>query len=180
MLLASKSNYQNLVEGNRLPGVTYPDSLSTGLTSKRTSHKVAEQGRRNRINEALKEMHALIPKATPSARSPSKDDDPDAASPDVAAEDDRVAEANGVGKESKEDAAARSNSSKAATVELANEYIKRMQKDSAMQHAEVEKLMRENEELKRRLLQAGGAGSGAEEVASPERMSESVVSPAST
>jgi hypothetical protein len=183
MLLASKSNYQNLVEGNRLPGVTYPDSLSTGLTSKRTSHKVAEQGRRNRINDALKEMQALIPKPSPSARSPSKDEDADAAvaaSPDVGADDDKVAETNGVGKESKEDAAARSNSSKAATVELANEYIKRIQKDSAIQNAEVEKLKRENEELKRRLVEASGASSGAEEVASPERMSGTVTSPAST
>jgi hypothetical protein len=60
-LLASKSNYQNLLEGNHLLGISYPDSLSTGLTSKRTSHKVAAQRRRNRINDALKEMRALIP-----------------------------------------------------------------------------------------------------------------------
>src|SRR5690606_1394565 len=39
LLLASKSNYQNLLEGNHLPGVSYPEELSTGLTSKRTSHK---------------------------------------------------------------------------------------------------------------------------------------------
>ena len=181
MLLASKSNYQNLVEGNRLPGVTYPDSLSTGLTSKRTSHKVAEQGRRNRINEALKEMQALIPKPSPSARSPCKDDDPDVAvvaSPDAGADDDKMAETNGNGKESKEDAVSKSNSSKAATVELANEYIKRMQKDHAIQNAEFERLKRENEELKRRLAEASGVNSSADEVASPERMSETVASPA--
>ena len=34
-----------------------------GLTSKRTSHKIAEQGRRNRINEAIKEMQTLLPKS---------------------------------------------------------------------------------------------------------------------
>jgi hypothetical protein len=61
LLLASKSNYRNLLEGNHVLGISYPDSLSTGLTSKRTSHKVAKQGRRNRINDALKEMRALIP-----------------------------------------------------------------------------------------------------------------------
>lgn len=187
MLLASKSNYQNLVEGNRLPGVNYPDSLSTGLTSKRTSHKVAEQGRRNRINDALKEMQALIPKPAKPARSPSKDDDPDtaiAASPDAGAEDDKVGEMNGGtnGKESKEEAISKSNSSKAATVELANEYIKKMQKDSAAQFAEVEKLRRENEELKRKLAggsQAssdGGASAGSGAAQSPEQMSEGGVS----
>lgn len=186
MLLASKSNYQNLVEGNRLPGVNYPDSLSTGLTSKRTSHKVAEQGRRNRINEALKEMQSLIPKSSKSNRSPSKDEDLDtaiAASPDAGAEDDKVVEANDNSKESKEEALAKSNSSKAATVELANEYIKKMQKDSVMQIAEVEMLKRENDELKRRLAgtsqTSSDTGVGSQEVAaeSPEKMSESGGSP---
>jgi hypothetical protein len=186
MLLASKSNYQNLVEGNRLPGVNYPDSLSSGLTSKRTSHKVAEQGRRNRINEALKEMQSLIPEPSKPTRSPSKDDDPDTAipaSPDAGAEDDKLPEAKGNSKESKEDAFSKSNNSKAATVELANEYIKKMQMDSAMQSAEVEMLKRENEELKRRLAgssqTSSDAGVGLQEVAaeSPEKMSESGGSP---
>ena len=61
LLLASKSNYQNLIEGNRLPGVNYPEALSENLTSKRTSHKIAEQGRRNRINTALHEISSLLP-----------------------------------------------------------------------------------------------------------------------
>ena len=63
LLLASKSNYQNILEGTHLPGVSYPDALSENLTSKRTSHKIAEQGRRNRINSALQEMSALLPPA---------------------------------------------------------------------------------------------------------------------
>lgn len=61
LLLASKSNYQNLIEGTHLPGVTYPEALSENLTSKRTSHKIAEQGRRNRINTALQEIASLLP-----------------------------------------------------------------------------------------------------------------------
>jgi hypothetical protein len=60
-LLMSKSNYQNILEGNTVPGVSYPSELSTNLTSKRTSHKIAEQGRRNRINSALQIMAGLIP-----------------------------------------------------------------------------------------------------------------------
>ncbi|KAI5801880.1 hypothetical protein FPQ18DRAFT_250911 [Pyronema domesticum] len=61
-LLASKSNYQNIVEGNHSHlGLQYPEHLSTNLTSKRTSHKIAEQGRRNRINNALAEMAGLLP-----------------------------------------------------------------------------------------------------------------------
>jgi vacuolar-type H+-ATPase subunit I/STV1 len=62
-LLASKSNYQNILDGTTVPGVVYPTSLSTNLTSKRTSHKIAEQGRRNRINTALQEMQQLLPLA---------------------------------------------------------------------------------------------------------------------
>jgi hypothetical protein len=57
----SKSNYQNILEGNQVPGVSYPSELSTNLTSKRTSHKIAEQGRRNRINSALQIMASLLP-----------------------------------------------------------------------------------------------------------------------
>jgi len=60
-LLMSKSNYQNILEGNTVPGVSYPSELSTNLTSKRTSHKIAEQGRRNRINSALHIMAGLLP-----------------------------------------------------------------------------------------------------------------------
>ncbi|CAI6053050.1 unnamed protein product [Clonostachys chloroleuca] len=60
-LLMSKSNYQNILEGNTVPGVSYPSELSTNLTSKRTSHKIAEQGRRNRINSALQIMAGLLP-----------------------------------------------------------------------------------------------------------------------
>lgn len=69
LLLASKSNYQNLVEGTHFPGVSYPETLSTNLTSKRTSHKLAEQGRRNRINTALQELNSLLP-PTPSGPTP--------------------------------------------------------------------------------------------------------------
>lgn len=132
LLLASKSNYQNLVEGNHLPGVTYPDSLSTGLTSKRTSHKVAEQGRRNRINEALKEMQSLLPKS--SSKKDTSDDSPEAMM-------------DGDAKDSKEDAQVKSNSSKAATVESANEYIRRLQKENAA----LLMIKKEHEDMKKKL-----------------------------
>lgn len=60
-LLASKSNYQNIVEGKHSQlGLQYPEQLSAELTSKRTSHKLAEQGRRNRINVALQELADLV------------------------------------------------------------------------------------------------------------------------
>lgn len=51
-----KSNYQNVLGGK-------PNSTSAyrTLTSQRTSHKIAEQGRRNRINVALEKMQALLP-----------------------------------------------------------------------------------------------------------------------
>jgi vacuolar-type H+-ATPase subunit I/STV1 len=96
--LASKSNYQNILDGTTVPGVVYPSSLSTNLTSKRTSHKIAEQGRRNRINTALQEMQDLLPPShiTPDAKSP--------------------------------ETVAQSNNSKAAKVESAIDYIKLLKK----------------------------------------------------
>lgn len=138
LLLASKSNYQNLLEGNHLPGVSYPDSLSTGLTSKRTSHKVAEQGRRNRINEALKEMQALIPSSRGAKGEAEENGEAD--SPEVGAD----------GKETKE-SIAKSNSSKAATVESANKYIRQLKDMDAAQKSAMLALKRENDEMKKRL-----------------------------
>lgn len=116
--------------------MNYPDSLSTGLTSKRTSHKVAEQGRRNRINDALKEMQSLLPQGSngkPSKdKNNSNDDSPEAA---AAAEADL---------EKSKEAAVKSNSSKAATVESANVYIRAMQEQMAT-------VMAENAALKQQL-----------------------------
>lgn len=61
LVLASRSNYQNIVDGTHSQlGLSYPDSLSVDLTSKRTSHKLAEQGRRNRINSALTDLAKLL------------------------------------------------------------------------------------------------------------------------
>ena len=115
LILASKSNYQNILEGTHLPGVSYPTELSTNLTSKRTSHKIAEQGRRNRINSALQEIATLLP------RNNSKDSG---------------GEKSGSGDgENPEGGTTKSNSqsanSKASTVEQAIEYIKQLEKDLA-------------------------------------------------
>lgn len=62
LLLANKSNYERIIDGSASQlGVNFPAQLSENLTSKRTSHKLAEQGRRNRINTALQEIQVLIP-----------------------------------------------------------------------------------------------------------------------
>lgn len=103
-LLATKSNYQRLLEGNTVPGVSYPSELSTNLTSKRTSHKIAEQGRRNRINSALQEMAGLLPKGMVAGAS--------------AGEEEEAKKGGGQGP-----------NSKASTVEMAIEYIRQLQRE---------------------------------------------------
>ncbi|KAI1433627.1 hypothetical protein GGR50DRAFT_475993 [Xylaria sp. CBS 124048] len=118
ILLASKSNYQRILEGSTVPGVTYPSELSTNLTSKRTSHKIAEQGRRNRINSALQEIATLLPRGT---FKESGDGDGDDASGDRS--------------ESKQ---LNVPNSKASTVESAIEYIKHLQKELAAAHKRAE------------------------------------------
>ncbi|KAI0022953.1 helix-loop-helix DNA-binding domain-containing protein [Xylariomycetidae sp. FL0641] len=102
-LLASKSNYQRILEGSTVPGVHYPSDLCTNLTSKRTSHKLAEQGRRNRINLALTELATLLPKS--------------------AIQQIEEGERN----EKKDGKASSAPNSKASTVELAIDYIKKLQ-----------------------------------------------------
>lgn len=111
-LLATKSNYQRILEGNMVPGVSYPSELSTNLSSKRTSHKIAEQGRRNRINSALQEIATLLPR--PPGKEVKEAPEPDSSG----------------GGDGKDKSGATPNS-KASTVELAIEYIKQLQKEVA-------------------------------------------------
>jgi len=117
LLLVTKSNYQNLVEGNNLTGVTYPTELSTNLTSKKTSHKIAEQGRRNRINTALHEMQALLPAVAASA------------SVGAGATDRGEDSDSGSDEKPKQSSSGGGSNSKAATVEHAIVYIKDLVKE---------------------------------------------------
>ncbi|KAG9575219.1 hypothetical protein KCU77_g15307, partial [Aureobasidium melanogenum] len=147
LLLASKSNYTHLLEGTRLPGVSYPESLSMGLTSKRTSHKIAEQGRRNRINEAIKEMQTLLPKSKGKGKAE-----------DVAEEED---EANTKESKGNNTAEGRSANSKAATVESAIDYIKLLQQEKNLAF---EMLKKKDEEMAalRKQLQAADITTGSD------------------
>lgn len=122
LLAASKSNYQNILEGTHLPGVSYPTELSTNLTSKRTSHKIAEQGRRNRINTALQEIATLLPRGTRDS-SGEKSGSGDAGEPNES---------------TNAKAAAQSANSKASTVEQAIEYIKQLKQDLAVANKRAE------------------------------------------
>ena len=131
LLLATKSNYQNILEGTHLPGVSYPSELSTNLTSKRTSHKIAEQGRRNRINSALQEIATLLP-GNSGDKSGSGD-----------AEKDDKDEGGGGDRKS---GGGQSSSSKASTVEHAIEYIKQLK-------SEVEEATRRAEAAEKKLAE---------------------------
>ncbi|KUJ22588.1 uncharacterized protein LY89DRAFT_575165 [Mollisia scopiformis] len=131
LLLASKSNYQNILEGTHLPGVSYPTELSTNLTSKRTSHKIAEQGRRNRINSALQEIATLLP------RGQTKDSGGEKSGSGDGGESNEPTNGKGT---------SQSANSKASTVEQAIEYIKQLKNDLAKKDAE-------NQELKTKVTQ---------------------------
>lgn len=115
--LASRSNYQNLIEGTNIPGVSYPSDLPTQLTSKRTSHKIAEQGRRQRINIALQKMQQLLPKSLPGDKKGENDDGDDDDDDDDSVK--RKGSGSGGGKSG--------GNSKAATVESAIVYIEQLQ-----------------------------------------------------
>lgn len=108
-LLVIKSNYENILEGNMVPGVSYPSELLTSLTSKQTQHKVAEQCRRNRLNSALQTIATLLPSHVKGTKVPGRktsgdkneDTEPDAAN------------------------------TKASTIELAIKYIRQLQREAA-------------------------------------------------
>ncbi|EME89417.1 uncharacterized protein MYCFIDRAFT_210084 [Pseudocercospora fijiensis CIRAD86] len=98
-------------------------------------------------------MQSLLPKAAQSkTKDPASSDSPEA-----------VGDADS--KDTKEDSVAKSNNSKAATVESANEYIRKLQKENAALLA----LKQENEEMWKRLQQheSGGVNSPVADNTSP-------------
>ena len=127
LLLNSTANYQNILEGPHIP-VAYPTELSTNLTTTRTSHKIAEQGRRNRINSAMQEIYKLLPRGQASDGSTNTGDN------------ETIPQSSHGGHESA--------NSKASTVEQAIEYIKQLRKDLA----EANKRAENAEKLSQKLL----------------------------
>lgn len=95
----------------------------------------------------------LIPSAGNTAKSSGSDE------ANVVKEEEDSPEANGDidAKDGKESASAKSNSSKAATVESANRYIRLLKDSDASQKAAILALKRENDEIRRKLAEATGS-----------------------
>lgn len=145
-----------------------------GLTSKRTSHKIAEQGRRNRINEAIKEMQTLLPKVKGKGKAE-----------EIAEEEEEANSKGGAG--ANNTAEGRSANSKAATVESAIDYIKLLQQEKDAAFNLLKKKDEEMAELRKKLQAAElstsatdsvVASSGEDNSAEPEKM-EGVTAPPS-
>ncbi|KAK3334815.1 phosphorus acquisition controlling protein [Neurospora tetraspora] len=156
LLLATKSNYQRILEGSTVPGVSYPSELSTNLTSKRTSHKIAEQGRRNRINSALQEIATLLPKVPGKE---GRDGDGDGNSSSGGGGGSGGADKEDKREKDKDKAGGGIPNSKASTVEMAIEYIKQLQKEVAEANKRAEEAERKLGEMKMQGGTATGLGS---------------------
>jgi len=102
------------LDGTLLPGVSYPETLAENLSSKRTNHKLAEQGRRNRINNALKEIEGLIPVEYAKMKTAKE-----------------AAACNVKPSDKEKEKAGNQAISKASTVEMAIDYIKSLQHELA-------------------------------------------------
>ncbi|KAK9768856.1 hypothetical protein K7432_000190 [Basidiobolus ranarum] len=62
MKLASKSNYQNILEGNTASlGLKYSTDVHSGIELRRTSHKAAEQKRRDSLKQCFENLKNVIP-----------------------------------------------------------------------------------------------------------------------
>lgn len=60
-MLASKSNYQHIVDGtyDQL-NISYPSNMTQGLETRRTSHKAAEQKRRDHLKESFEQLRNVL------------------------------------------------------------------------------------------------------------------------
>ncbi|KAK9766772.1 hypothetical protein K7432_003910 [Basidiobolus ranarum] len=62
MKLATKSNYQNILEGNTTSlGLKYNTDIHSGIELRRTSHKAAEQKRRDSLKQCFENLRSVIP-----------------------------------------------------------------------------------------------------------------------
>ncbi|KAG0070129.1 hypothetical protein BGZ92_004547 [Podila epicladia] len=69
--LASKSNYQNILDGDHTAlGLSYNTDLHSGIELRRTSHKAAEQKRRDSLKHCFDDLRQMIPNIV--EKSPSK------------------------------------------------------------------------------------------------------------
>ncbi|KAF9900463.1 hypothetical protein EC991_007310 [Linnemannia zychae] len=69
--LASKSNYQNILDGDHTAlGLSYNTDLHSGIELRRTSHKAAEQKRRDSLKHCFDDLRHMIPNIVD--KSPSK------------------------------------------------------------------------------------------------------------
>ncbi|KAJ9643382.1 hypothetical protein H2199_004061 [Coniosporium tulheliwenetii] len=153
LLLASRSNYQNLIEGTAVPGVSYPETLATDLTAKRTSHKLAEQeggiglmSRWRRWRSCCRALRFRFRRPR-RARGVGKRGEGAVSckSPD-----------GGAGREGKEGA------SKAATVEKAIEYIRTLQREAGARDRVIREREGEIAALRERLSLLESGSNGAE------------------
>ncbi len=61
-MLASKSNYQHIMDGTyEQLNLSYPSNMHNGLENRRTSHKAAEQKRRDHLKECFDQLRHLLP-----------------------------------------------------------------------------------------------------------------------
>jgi hypothetical protein len=115
-LLTSKPNYQCIVDGNNSQlGLSYPDRLLTTVISKPKRHSAAERRRRDRLKNALQRMSELLLQDSSASGA-----------------DDKTGNSEGEGRDStgsKRGGDGNQTVSKASTVEMAIEYIKRLQKE---------------------------------------------------
>ncbi|KAJ2329958.1 hypothetical protein IWW51_000272 [Coemansia sp. RSA 2702] len=64
--LATKSNYQNIMEGNsEALGLTYRTEFKSGLERRRTNHKNAEQKRRDSLKLCFQDLRVRLPDVDP-------------------------------------------------------------------------------------------------------------------
>ncbi|KAJ1954333.1 hypothetical protein GGI12_005811, partial [Dipsacomyces acuminosporus] len=64
--LATKSNYQNILEGNsELLGLKYHTEFKSGLEKRRTNHKQAEQKRRDSLKLCFMDLKTRLPELNP-------------------------------------------------------------------------------------------------------------------
>ncbi|RIA86088.1 hypothetical protein C1645_829820 [Glomus cerebriforme] len=72
--LANKSNYRSILEGTaKSLGISYSSDVHSSLESRRTTHKAAEQKRRDSLKQSFDELKKVIPYQSTSSKSNGSD-----------------------------------------------------------------------------------------------------------
>ncbi|RIB17793.1 hypothetical protein C2G38_2037444 [Gigaspora rosea] len=137
--LASQSNYKNILEGtSKSLGISYSSEVHSSLESRRTTHKAAEQKRRDSLKQSFDELKKVVPLHSITSNNTKGNSNKNGNGNDRNTTKGKICDSNGSPK----------NVSKLLLLKRAHDHIVELQQQSKEKDELIQKLTNELDELK--------------------------------